>query len=128
MDASRIQVAVVGGGTMGRDIAATFANAGAQAHIVETFPQARALIAGRIGQTFDKLGSDAAARARYTVHESLAGVSWPSIDKASMRQLCSPQRCGNTRISPAVVMTAKPSSAARTMPSWSAASKGLPLL
>jgi 3-hydroxyacyl-CoA dehydrogenase len=29
MDASRIQVAVVGGGTMGRDIAATFAHAGA---------------------------------------------------------------------------------------------------
>ncbi|MBY0437294.1 MAG: NAD-binding protein, partial [Burkholderiales bacterium] len=49
MDASRIQVAVVGGGTMGRDIAATFANAGARAHIVETFPQARAVIAERIG-------------------------------------------------------------------------------
>jgi len=80
MDASRIQVAVVGGGTMGRDIAATFANAGAQAHIVETFPQARAVIGERIGQTFDKLGADAAARARYTVHDSLAGVPWPAID------------------------------------------------
>ncbi|MBY0438267.1 MAG: 3-hydroxyacyl-CoA dehydrogenase, partial [Burkholderiales bacterium] len=34
----------------------------------------------RIGQTFDKLGADAAARGRYTVHDSLAGVPWPSID------------------------------------------------
>jgi len=80
MDISSIQVAVIGGGTMGRDIAATFAQAGVQAHIVETFPEARAAIAGRIGQTFDKLGADAAARSRYTVHAELAGVPWPSID------------------------------------------------
>jgi len=80
MDASSIQVAVVGGGTMGRDIAATFAHAGAQAHIVETFPEARAAIAGRIAQTFDKLGADAHARARYTVHDTLSSVPWSAID------------------------------------------------
>jgi 3-hydroxybutyryl-CoA dehydrogenase len=80
MDASSIQVAVIGGGTMGRDIAATFAHAGAQAHIVETFAQARAAIDARIGQTFDKLDSDASARGRYRVHADLASVPWPSID------------------------------------------------
>lgn len=80
MDASSIQVAVVGGGTMGRDIAATFAHAGAQAHIVETFPEARAAIAGRMAQTFDKLGADAPARSRYTVHDTLESVPWSSID------------------------------------------------
>jgi 3-hydroxybutyryl-CoA dehydrogenase len=80
IDATKIEMAVVGGGTMGRDIAATFSHAGAQAHIVETFDAARAAIPERIGQTFDKLGADAAARARYAVHASLAELPWSTID------------------------------------------------
>jgi len=82
MDPTQLQVAVIGGGTMGRDIAATFAHAGARAHLVEPFAQAREAIPGRIGQTFDKLGADTAARERVQVHASLDTILWPGIDLA----------------------------------------------
>jgi 3-hydroxybutyryl-CoA dehydrogenase len=71
--------AVIGGGTMGGDIAATIARTGSRTHIVEPADASRATLARRIDAALTILG--AASRSdRVSVHASLDPVPWPEVD------------------------------------------------
>lgn len=80
MSVTPTRMAVIGAGTMGCDIAATFAHAGWHAHLVEPYPAAREALPARIGRTLDQLGADAGARARWSAHAALAELPWPEVD------------------------------------------------
>ena len=71
--------AVIGGGTMGADIAVTIARAGSPAHVVEPAEASRATLMKRMRRTLAALG--AAHRAGLLhVHASLDTVPWPDVD------------------------------------------------
>jgi 3-hydroxybutyryl-CoA dehydrogenase len=71
--------AVIGGGTMGADIALTLARAGCTTHLVETFDSVRQALPARIANGLAALGSPPCAD-RIVVHASLDDVPWPAID------------------------------------------------
>lgn len=75
----RNTTAVIGGGTMGADIALTLARAGCTTHLVETFDSVREALPERISSALAALGC--AERAdRIAVHASLDAVPWPTVD------------------------------------------------
>lgn len=71
--------AVIGGGTMGADIALTLARAGCPTHLVETFDAVRQTLPARLSAGLAALGSPQAIE-RITVHGSLDEVPWPAVD------------------------------------------------
>jgi len=77
-DRTRV-IALVGGGTMGADIAASFVAGGWRAHIVNPPDAMGATLDARLRAAMDKLGQpyDALAFGR---HETLATVPWPDVD------------------------------------------------
>lgn len=70
---------VVGGGTMGRDIAAVFGAAGWRLQIVETSAAAREKLAQRVHEAVRATGSDRAPAALAVLAE-LGAVDWSSAD------------------------------------------------
>jgi 3-hydroxybutyryl-CoA dehydrogenase len=71
-------VAVIGGGTMGADIAAIFVAGGWMAHVVEPDAQRRAGLAARVEKACGQLGS-AYASVRLAAYASLARVPWREV-------------------------------------------------
>jgi 3-hydroxybutyryl-CoA dehydrogenase len=74
-------VAVIGGGTMGADIASTFAAHGWTAHIVNPHDRMRESLAGRLAAAMQKLGA-AYDDARFPLHESVSSLPWENVELA----------------------------------------------
>lgn len=72
------QVAVIGGGTMGADIAAIFVAGGWAAHVVEPDEARRAALPGRVLKACDQLGGPYAAE-RLVTHAALASLPWRDV-------------------------------------------------
>lgn len=70
-------MAIIGGGTMGTDIAAVFAGAGCATHVVETDAQRRAALPGRLDR--ERIGDSAPLP---VVHAALDAIPWETIDVA----------------------------------------------
>lgn len=77
--ADRWTCAVIGGGTMGADIALTLARAGCPTHIVETFESVRSTLPERLRAGLTALGSPQRYD-RIVVHAALDSVPWDKID------------------------------------------------
>ena len=73
--------AVIGGGTMGADIALTLARAGNPTHVVETFDAVRQGLPARLAAGFAALGCPDRLDL-IEIHASLDDVDWPAIDLA----------------------------------------------
>jgi 3-hydroxybutyryl-CoA dehydrogenase len=71
-------VAVIGGGTMGADIAAGFAACGWTAHIVNPPDRMRGTLPARIAAAMEKLGAPY-READFPVHEALATLPWRAV-------------------------------------------------
>jgi 3-hydroxybutyryl-CoA dehydrogenase len=76
-----LNVAVIGGGTMGADIAATFAAHGWTAHIVNPDDAMRASLPERLRASMEKLGSRY-ADASFPVHDSTSSLPWQDVTLA----------------------------------------------
>ena len=74
-------VAVIGGGTMGADIAATFGAKGWTAHIVNPQDRMRETLPQRLRAAMEKLGA-AHDEARFPLHERIASVPWEHVEIA----------------------------------------------
>jgi 3-hydroxybutyryl-CoA dehydrogenase len=74
-------VAVIGGGTMGADIAATFAAHGWIAHIVNPQDRMRETLPQRLRAAMDKLGAEY-SDAGFPLHETIGSVPWERVDIA----------------------------------------------
>lgn len=72
---------VIGGGTMGADIALTLARAGCPTHLVETFDHVRQALPARLAAGLAALGCPDRLD-RIEVHASLDDVDWPQVDVA----------------------------------------------
>lgn len=72
-------VALIGGGTMGGDIAASFVACGWTAYIVEPGEAARATLPQRLSRALEALGAAFDATG-FTVCADLAEVAWPAVD------------------------------------------------
>ncbi len=70
-------MAIIGGGTMGTDIAAVFAAAGCATHVAETDAQRRAALPGRLDR--GRIGASAPLP---VVHAALDALPWDAIDVA----------------------------------------------
>jgi len=75
----RKTTAVIGGGTMGADIALTLARAGCATHLVETFPNVRETLPGRLRAGLATLGCPQRID-RLVVHATLDAVPWREVD------------------------------------------------
>jgi 3-hydroxybutyryl-CoA dehydrogenase len=82
MSASASGVAIVGGGTMGGDIAAIFAAAGWNVHVMSPSQKTRTALPGRIAAALAKLGAPAARTTAVRAHAALGELPWPHIDLA----------------------------------------------
>lgn len=71
--------AVIGGGTMGADIAATLARAGCPTHLVEPAEATRSSLASRLAAALDALGHPERVD-RIAVHAGLDALPWPQVD------------------------------------------------
>lgn len=71
--------AVIGGGTMGADIALTLARAGSPTHVVEPLDEVRRALPGRLSAGLSALGAPHAAGLVH-VHASVDGVPWGTVD------------------------------------------------
>lgn len=71
-------VALIGGGTMGGDIAASFAACGWRAHIVEPGEAARSTLPQRLARALEALGAEFDAQ-RFAVHADMADVPWSEV-------------------------------------------------
>ena len=76
---NRRTCAVVGGGTMGADIALTLARAGCPTHVVETFDRVRAELPARLSAGLATLGCPQRID-RITVHAAMDDVPWRAVD------------------------------------------------
>jgi 3-hydroxybutyryl-CoA dehydrogenase len=70
---------VVGGGTMGSDIALTLARAGCATHLVETDPARRATLPGRCLAGLAEFGCPERAD-RIAIHATLDAIPWTTVD------------------------------------------------
>ena len=75
----RRTLAVIGGGTMGADIAASFIAGGWNAHVVNPADAMGATLEPRIRAALTTLGKDYDA-AHFSRSEALAGAPWPQVD------------------------------------------------
>ena len=71
--------AVIGGGTMGADIALTLARAGCATHLVETFGDVRRLLPGRLSAGLASMGSPRRIDP-IAIDASIDAVPWPAVD------------------------------------------------
>lgn len=78
MTAKKPQIALIGGGTMGCDIAATFVATGWTAHIVNPQDRMRETLPARIAAAMEKLGATYAA-SDFVVHDDLSAIPWNAI-------------------------------------------------
>lgn len=74
-------VALIGGGTMGADIAATFAAHGWTAHIVNPHDRMRETLGARLESAMSALGA-AYDEALFPVHDRIAALPWESVSLA----------------------------------------------
>lgn len=72
-------IAVIGGGTMGADIAASFVAGGWRSHIVNPPDRMAETLVARLRSAMSKLGSDY-NQARFGLHRSLSTVPWTEVD------------------------------------------------
>lgn len=72
-------IALAGGGTMGVDIALTFARAGRRVHVVEPRENARGPMPARIAAGLAQMGA-AGREGLVHAHADLATVPWPAVD------------------------------------------------
>lgn len=72
------QVAVIGGGTMGADVAAIFVAGGWTAHVVEPGAATRAALAARIEKACGQIGGRYAAE-RLVAHSAASALPWRDI-------------------------------------------------
>ncbi|MBM3358195.1 MAG: 3-hydroxyacyl-CoA dehydrogenase [Betaproteobacteria bacterium] len=79
MDFLSKTVAIIGGGTMGADIAATFVANGWTAHIVNPPDAMRETLPARLAAAMDKLGAPHDAE-RFPTHEALGAVPWDKVE------------------------------------------------
>jgi 3-hydroxybutyryl-CoA dehydrogenase len=79
MGKTKNTVALIGGGTMGADIAASFVACGWTAHIVNPPDQMRESLPARLKAAMAKLGARYAA-ARFPLHSALDTLPWKEID------------------------------------------------
>jgi len=86
-------VAVIGGGTMGADIAAIFVAGGWAVHVVEPDPGRRAALAGRVEKACGQIGKPFFAGA-LVAHAALAAPPWRDI---SLAIECAPEGLGIKR-------------------------------
>jgi 3-hydroxybutyryl-CoA dehydrogenase len=75
----RKTTAVIGGGTMGADIAVTIARAGSPVHVVEPSRSTRGTLAERVFGTLRDLGAERHVE-RLSVHGALDTVPWKEVD------------------------------------------------
>ncbi|MCW5593357.1 MAG: NAD-binding protein, partial [Burkholderiales bacterium] len=73
--------AVVGGGTMGADIALTLARAGNPVHVVETFDAVRQGLPARLAAGLAAFGCPDRLDL-VEIHAGLDEVDWPAVDLA----------------------------------------------
>lgn len=73
-------VAVIGGGIMGGDIAIIFAAGGWGVHMMSPSPKTRDALPGRIEAGLDKLGAPAGYAASLRSYAGLADIDWKEID------------------------------------------------
>ncbi len=71
--------AVIGGGTMGADIALTLARAGCPTSVVETVEAARRTLRERLAAGLAALGRPERID-RVAIHDSLDGIDWAAVD------------------------------------------------
>lgn len=76
---TRRTIAIIGGGTMGADIAASFVAGGWNAHIVNPPDEMRKSIVSRVQVAMKRLGSHYDAT-QFVLSETLKSVPWKSID------------------------------------------------
>jgi 3-hydroxybutyryl-CoA dehydrogenase len=74
-------VAIIGGGTMGADIAATFGAHGWTAHIVNPHDRMRETLPQRLRSAMEKLGATY-DEARFPVHDSIGSIPWEAVEIA----------------------------------------------
>jgi len=86
-------VSVIGGGTMGADIAAIFVAGGWTAHVVEPDSQRRATVAGRVEKACGQIGKPFFA-AQLFAQAALAAVPWRDV---SLAIECAPEGLGIKR-------------------------------
>jgi len=73
-------VAIIGGGTMGGDIAAVFAAGDWKTHVVDGFEKARATLPTRVTAALGKLGAPASKATNVTAHAELGAVPWKDVE------------------------------------------------
>lgn len=77
--ANRRNCAVIGGGTMGADIALTLARAGCPTHVLETLGSARQSLPARLAAGLAALGCPDRID-RVCVHAAMDDLPWPEVD------------------------------------------------
>jgi len=82
------RAAIIGGGTMGTDVAAIFAHGGWAAHVVEPLRDRWNQSAERVRHAVGQLGG-AGGAAKLELHADLAGLPWPEI---GMVVECAPEK------------------------------------
>lgn len=75
-----LNVLIVGGGTMGGDIASSFAAAGARTHVMSPSAKTREALPERMRKAFTTLNADPALAKVATTYATLAEVPWSEID------------------------------------------------
>lgn len=79
MNPSSIRAVIVGGGTMGADIAVVLARAGCRTTVVETAPARHEALTKHLAQGLDSLGC-ADRRPLLDIQPSLQGCDWAAVD------------------------------------------------
>lgn len=74
------QVAIIGGGIMGGDIATVFAAKNWQVHVMSPSQKTRDALAGRLAAGLKKVNADAACAKNVTTHSRLEDIAWKNID------------------------------------------------
>ncbi len=74
------QVAIIGGGIMGGDIATVFAAKGWQVHVMSPSQKTRDALGTRLAAGLKKINADAACAKNVAVHARMEDVAWQAID------------------------------------------------
>ncbi len=74
------QVAIIGGGIMGGDIATVFAAKQWRVHVMSPSPKTRDALGARIDAGLKKLNADAACARNVVTHARLEDIAWGGID------------------------------------------------
>ena len=74
------QVAIIGGGIMGGDIATVFAAKGWQVHVMSPSQKTRDALGARLAAGLNKIGAEAACAKNVAVYVRLEDIAWSAID------------------------------------------------